>query len=95
MGLSPYEASQKHPQFIKRAGHINENFSKKTEKLIEMPTGSSTPTHKTKRTFMHTTIFFLVSDSYGQAESKFSPSCQSWVGSICSQRGKRLLRNSP
>lgn len=59
MGLPPYEASQTCPQLINRAQHVNENFSKTTENHIEIPAGPLTPTHKTKRTFMHTMIFFL------------------------------------
>lgn len=95
MGLSPYEASHKCPQLINGAWHINENSSKEQEKLVEMPAGPLTPTHKTKRTFMHTMIFFLASDSDGQAQRKLSPSGQTWVGSVSSRRGKCLLRNRP
>lgn len=53
------------------------------------------PHAQDKRDFHAHNDFFLVSDSYGQAQSKFSLSGRAWVGSVSSQRGKCLLRNRP
>lgn len=56
-------------QLINRAWHRNENFSKKTEKIIEI---SGRPHTQDKKDFHAYNDFFLVSDSDGQTQSKFS-----------------------
>lgn len=95
MGPSPYEASQKCPQLINRAQHVNENFSKATEKSHWNTSRAPHPHTQDKKDFHAHNDFFLVSDSYGQAQSKFSLSGWAWVGSVSPQRGKCLLRNRP